>query len=1557
ESEPTKESGEAESESVEDSCESDSTLSEENSKESETESESEPESETETETEKKANKKKILTEEKSFSVNLPDEIPFEIGGTDIFAGLNQSDLDLNTADVSASVYDPRVSAPDTMTPVKNQNPYGTCWAFATTAIMENSMIQQELANNSIDLSERHLAYFTYNTGSDRLGNAVGDTIVSSPEDTYLNRGGNTFLAAIKLMNWHGMASESDYPYSNVEGTLPARLSENDAQNVAALAHDFYFIPTDTATTEQKKSVVKELISKYGCVAWSYGHNDTYYKDSTYAYYNPNAGTNHAITVVGWDDNFSKDNFATTPAGDGAWIVKNSWGNERFGDKGYFYISYYDASLGSGNAASVAVACDKNQYDNNYFYGNTGLDVSVSVNKMAEVFEAKGSSRHEKLTAVSFMMASDKADYTIQIYKNPEKVNGVVENPETGTAMLDAPVTGTTGYAGLYTVDLKTPVTFAHGDTFAIVIEFDTQENVYIDCDYTIDGTYSIEYSDTTYPGQSFYAHSGAWIDSHNENENGDYTMRINALTVNVGDSGEEDTRYTVTFVDADGNVISTQTVKKGGNAVAPAAPIRKGYTFKGWSDSYQNITADTTLTAEYDLVKYKIQYVLNGGTNADTNPTTYTVESADITLAEPTQEGYLFMGWYEESDFSGTSVSVIAKGSTGDLTLYAKWEEETAGVMTPIFTPSSGIVDETQKITIKSNSGAEIYYTMDGTTPTVTNGIKYTDPFNISKDVTIKAIAVKDGETSAVAETQYLFYLISLELSDTELTLTKGDTKSLTAVKLPTEREQKDIVWSSSDKSVATVSSDGVVTAVKKGTASITASTKDYMLREVSATCSVTVNSPKYTVIFKDADGNQIGEAQQVEEGKNAVPPTAPKREGYTFKGWSGSYQNIKADTTLTAEYMPTEYTITYVLDGGMNAEGNPAKYTIETETFILQSPSKDKAIFAGWYDNSDFKGNKIEKIEKGSTGNLKLYARWRKALGLYMTDVADQVYTGKAIQPTDFTVYDGDAELRKGIDYTVSYQNNVNANTTDYATTEEAQADKAPCIIIKGKGNYTGTVIKNFKIMPIDMESTVIDTVAVAYKAGATQTPKPVVKWNGKKLSQNKDYSLEMESGYTEPGTYEIKVCGKNNFTGEKSFDFIIAASEQKLISKVKKSKIPNQKYENTPITITENMLKLKDGQYTLIEGTDYTLEYDGTGTGTHEVLITGIGNYIGVTRTSFKILGTDISKASVKWDGDIIYDGTAQTPSPEITYKEEAVDYEVLSYSNNVNAGTAKMTIKGVGAYSGTRTLSFKIKPADVNDYAYMQLAGGYSQPYQKGGVRPQVIVTVGGMTMREGVDYTVSYKNNTAWPVKEDREPTVIVKGKKNLKGTGELTFDIAERNISDLNNVGLMLLPDVEYNSKPGNFYPKMQILDVNGKPLKAGVDYEKDIEYKDSQGNVLTKQSAPAEGEVITVTVRGKNVYRGEIQGTYRIISKGKNLSKAKVKVNRTFYYTDEDIELTKEDLTVTLNNQPVTEYSIVPYPNNPKKGKAKFLLVGEGAYGGQKTVTITIKSQSMKWWK
>ncbi|MDE6606346.1 MAG: C1 family peptidase, partial [Lachnospiraceae bacterium] len=247
------------------------------------------------------------------------EIPFEIDGNDIYAGLGKfSVYRASKVDITASKYDPRTEAPEEMTSVKNQNPWGTCWAFATMALLENSMIRQGLADRSLDLSERHLAYFSRNSGSDRLGNASDDSIISVPSDTYLRVGGNTYMSAIRLMNWQGAALEADYPYSYA---APAPIDASCAQDAAVLAHDFYFVPTSKISKEEKIDAVKKLIAEFGCVQWSYFDADAYRNSDKTAYYNPvNTSTNHAITVVGWDDNYSADNFGGNykPDGNGAW---------------------------------------------------------------------------------------------------------------------------------------------------------------------------------------------------------------------------------------------------------------------------------------------------------------------------------------------------------------------------------------------------------------------------------------------------------------------------------------------------------------------------------------------------------------------------------------------------------------------------------------------------------------------------------------------------------------------------------------------------------------------------------------------------------------------------------------------------------------------------------------------------------------------------------------------------------------------------------------------------------------------------------------------------------------------------------------------------------------------------------------------------------------------------------------------------------------------------------------------------------------------------------------
>jgi len=468
---------------------------------------------------------------------IPDYMPqIEVmpmgNATDIHAGESMIHM-LGEATLPSS-YDSRDYGK--ITSVKNQNPWGTCWSFATMSLLESSWLQQY--GETLDLSERHMAYFCKNTGYDPLGNASGDTMTPYTNKYYLQSGGNLFRSSLKLMNWHGAAAESDYPYSN-SSTVPAAIATENAQDRIVGIRNTFFIPTKNATQEEKVTVVKNLIKTYGCVEWTYyHHDDMYYNASTAAYYmdTDEEGTNHSITIVGWDDSYSKANFSSdaTPQNDGAWIVKNSWGTN-FGKNGYMYISYEDKSLGAGNPVAVMVADELQEWDNNYFYGNTGTVMSASgFQKIGHVYKINGETQKQKIKAVSVMAAEDNMPYSVQLYKNPEMTDGVVTNPSSGTPLLDEPVTGTLGYAGVYTIEIP-EVTVELDDYVSVVFEMEERGGLYFCSSYTgqtADGTVLISEVDATAPGQCFYGYPYGWYDA----ESAGYTFMLNLMTENVDET-------------------------------------------------------------------------------------------------------------------------------------------------------------------------------------------------------------------------------------------------------------------------------------------------------------------------------------------------------------------------------------------------------------------------------------------------------------------------------------------------------------------------------------------------------------------------------------------------------------------------------------------------------------------------------------------------------------------------------------------------------------------------------------------------------------------------------------------------------------------------------------------------------------------------------------------------------------------------------------------------------------------------------------------------------------
>ena len=421
---------------------------------------------------------------------------------------------------------------DYITSVKNQNPYGSCWTYASIASMESSLVSQGIVTaDNIDLSEWHMAYYATHSGSDELGNTAGDYVNEISGIAYMNNGGNANMAIVALSNWKGAARENDYPGNSDTEELQAAgeaLTKEDAwKNNAYYLDEAYMVPATDSDG------IKKMVQAYGAAYASYYHESSYLNYDTAAYYCQKTYTNHAITVIGWDDSYSKDNFNTTPEGDGAWLCKNSWG-DTMGIDGYFYISYYDTSFQKGNVA-VFVGKESDSKLNNYYYGG-GVDIATYVytKGIAQCFTAKANPDGlENIVGTGFYSYSSGVNYSIQVYLNPDTENGVVTDPESGEAMFETPEEGTTAYAGYYTVDFTTPVEVEDGDIFSVVITFGKSVAIPMDSTYTLtSGSVTVYDSvNTDAPGESFSKPSGysQFISLYEEDGSG-YTPRMNVFT-------------------------------------------------------------------------------------------------------------------------------------------------------------------------------------------------------------------------------------------------------------------------------------------------------------------------------------------------------------------------------------------------------------------------------------------------------------------------------------------------------------------------------------------------------------------------------------------------------------------------------------------------------------------------------------------------------------------------------------------------------------------------------------------------------------------------------------------------------------------------------------------------------------------------------------------------------------------------------------------------------------------------------------------------------------------
>ncbi|HEY5388335.1 MAG TPA: lectin like domain-containing protein, partial [Thermoleophilia bacterium] len=366
-----------------------------------------------------------------------------------------------------SSYDLRALA--RVTSVKDQGQHGTCWAFASMGSLESSLLPTETQDFSED-------------------NMVLTSGFNYPGTLY-DAGGNSSMSTAYLVRWDGPVNEGEDIYG--DGLTPPDLAPRKH------VQDVSWIPP--RATALDNDAVKSALVQHGGVYAAMGWYGSYYKASTDSYYyGGSGGTNHAVLIVGWDDHYPATNFATIAPGNGAFIVKNSWGPS-WGSQGYFYVSYYDAAFGRDDLMAVFDNAESTStYDDIYQYDPLGdcseRGYSSSTGWFANVFTARTTA---SVGAVGFYTLAPGTSY--EVYTG--------SSLETKTLSTN----GTLATMGYHTVTLPTAVGITSGQEFVVAVKVTSPGATY---PIAIEAPYA-GYSSaaTAEAGQSYLSPSGSlWTD-------------------------------------------------------------------------------------------------------------------------------------------------------------------------------------------------------------------------------------------------------------------------------------------------------------------------------------------------------------------------------------------------------------------------------------------------------------------------------------------------------------------------------------------------------------------------------------------------------------------------------------------------------------------------------------------------------------------------------------------------------------------------------------------------------------------------------------------------------------------------------------------------------------------------------------------------------------------------------------------------------------------------------------------------------------------------------------
>ncbi len=495
-----------------------------------------------------------------------------------------------------------------VTSVKTQGSDGNCWAFASLASLESCILKY---NGTVyDLSENNMK------------NVMSSSGKYGWLDYVVNDGGIEEMAVGYLASYTGAVLESQDPYFE-NSTYSIRIKSS------VHIKDVYYLPTRTSYTDN--NAIKAAILNYGGIYTTMYMDDYYLSEDETSYYlsDKASSTNHAVCIVGWDDNYSRYNFYTTPPGDGAFIVKNSWGTD-WGDNGYFYVSYYDKKVTPYMTFNMKT--DNLTYADIYQYDMSGCTYGGDTYNGNSIYFGNEytATNNNPLAAIGTYSTTDQKTYNMYVY-----VNNVLKYQQSGSF----------AYAGYHTIKLNNYVNLTKGNVFKIIMAvFTNGTSMWMDipvqlassCNNTPSGTNS-------YMGYS--------LSSLENTVSLGYVVCLKALTINTSTTSLTQTKTVVNpVIGTVGNTITLQAniTDLKGNTVNGGKVVFKvnGITLKDSSGNvlYATVTKGIaqlkyTIQGSWSTTNSTIQAIYSGLTNtysqsAGTNTVNVIKRTASITLTK-----------------------------------------------------------------------------------------------------------------------------------------------------------------------------------------------------------------------------------------------------------------------------------------------------------------------------------------------------------------------------------------------------------------------------------------------------------------------------------------------------------------------------------------------------------------------------------------------------------------------------------------------------------------------------------------------------------------------------------------------------------------------------------------------------------------------------------------------------------------------------------------------------------------------------------------------------------